>query len=134
MAEGNGTNTNGYNAERVKECVERIENLERDRLSAHGSYMEEAKRIAEDKTAVYEEAKTAWNIPKKALKAVVKARATERKLEAIRGDLDGDIQDSFDAIRLALGDLNDTPLGAAAQEQAKTRKKAKGEALDALTH
>lgn len=105
---------NGYDPERTRQCVDRIEALDRKKEAAHMAYMAECAVFAEDKKAVYDEAKDAWGIPKRALKAVIKVRATERKLEAMRDDLEADDQDSFDQIRHALGDLAETPLGAAA--------------------
>jgi hypothetical protein len=96
---------NGYDPERTRQCVERIEALDRKKEAAHMAYMAECAVFAEDKKAVYEEAKDAWGI---------KVRSTERKLEAMREDLEPDDQESFDQIRHALGDLADTPLGGAA--------------------
>lgn len=105
---------NGLDPKRTKECVDRIEALAERKQTLHMTYMQECAVINEDIGDVYEEAKTAWGIPKKALKTVIKVRATERKLEAMRDDLETEDQESFDQIRHALGDLADTPLGGAA--------------------
>ena len=105
---------NGFDPKRTKECVDRIESLAEKKQSLHMTYMQECAVINEDIGDIYEEAKSAWGIPKKALKTVIKVRATERKLEAMRDDLETDDQESFDQIRHALGDLADTPLGGAA--------------------
>lgn len=102
---------NGPNPERTRECVERIEALDRKRESLHMAYMRDCAVIVEDKKAVYEEAKSAWGIPTRVLKRVVKVRATERKIDEMRASLEGDEQETFDQIRHALGDLADTPLG-----------------------
>lgn len=104
---------NGFDPKRTKECVDRIEALAAKKEALHMTYMAECAVINEDIGEVYEEAKTAWHIPKKALRTVIKARATERKLEAMRNDLDLIDRESFDQIRHALGDLADTPLGSA---------------------
>lgn len=105
---------NGPDPVRTKECVARIEEIATRKEAAHMEYMRECSVFAEDTKAVYEEAKTAWGIPKRALKTVIKVRATERKLEALRDDLEPNDQESFDQIRHALGDLADTPLGRSA--------------------
>ncbi|AWN35758.1 hypothetical protein [Methylobacterium radiodurans] len=124
---------NGFDPKRTKECVDRIEALAAKKASLHMTYMAECAVINEDIGDVYEEAKTAWHIPKKALKTVVKARATERKLEAMRNDLDLIDRESFDQIRHALGDLADTPLGDAAlagKDDAKGSKGGRGARKD----
>ncbi|WP_010683129.1 DUF2312 domain-containing protein [Methylobacterium mesophilicum] len=105
---------NGFDPKRTKECVDRIEALAAKKTALHMTYMAECAVINEDIGDVYEEAKTAWHIPKKALRTVIKARATERKLEDMRNDLDLVDRESFDQIRHALGGLADTPLGDAA--------------------
>ncbi|MCJ2022150.1 hypothetical protein MKK84_32910 [Methylobacterium sp. E-065] len=105
---------NGFDPKRTKECVDRIEAIAVKKEAAHMAYMRECSVFSEDTKAVYDEAKTAWGIPKRALKTVIKVRATERKLEAMREDLETEDQESFDQIRHALGDLADTPLGGAA--------------------
>ncbi len=51
------------------------------------TYMAECAVINEDIGDVYQEAKDAWHIPKKALRTVIKARATERKLLAMRAKI-----------------------------------------------
>lgn len=107
----NLASTNG-----VKEYVARIERLHGDLRSQQGEYMRECRTIRADMKTIYDEAKAA-GIPKKELKAVVKARDLERRAAGIREDLEGDEQDTFDRIRLALGDLADTPLGQAALDQ-----------------
>ena len=105
---------NGPNPERTKECVARIEAIADRKEAAHMAYMRECSVFAEDTKAVYEEAKTAWGINRRALKTVVKVRAAERRVEAMRDALEGDEQETFDQIRHALGDLADTPLGRSA--------------------
>jgi uncharacterized protein (UPF0335 family) len=116
---------NGYDPERVTQLVGRIENVLRDIDSIKGSMMEQCKRKHEEIKGIYDEAKEAFGIPKRALKGVVKARGLERKLEELRDNLEDDDQEAFDQLRHALGDLADTPLGAAAEAAAekKTRRR-----------
>lgn len=114
----------GLNTDDAQGFVERIENLHDKLESMKGSYMADCKVVREDIKAVYDEAKES-EIPKKALKAVVTARQLERRANEARDDLDSDDQDLFDAIRLALGDLADTPLGGAAVKAAKNGAEAR---------
>ncbi|WP_148291200.1 DUF2312 domain-containing protein [Methylobacterium sp. B1] len=117
---------NGFDPKRTKECVDRIEALAAKKQSLHMTYMAECAAINEDIGDVYQEAKDAWHIPKKALRTVIKARATERKLLAMREDLDLIDRESFDQIRHSLGDLADTPLGSAALNGAEEAAEGKG--------
>jgi uncharacterized protein (UPF0335 family) len=112
--------SNGYDPDEVKSFVSRVENLYGDLDKEKSAYMLDCKQIRGAMKEVYDEAKEA-GIPKKELKAVIKARALERKAEAARDDLEAESQDTFDMIRHALGDLADLPLGQAAlgtEEQA----------------
>lgn len=102
----------------VKEFVGRVENLLDDLASERGKYMNACKPIHEDIKEVYVEAKEA-GIPTKALKAAVKMREYERKKDAEREKLDSPDQDELDRIRMALGDLEGTPLGDAAVAHAQ---------------
>lgn len=125
--------SNGFSPELVSGFVDRIETLYGDLLSEKSEYMLKAKAIRADMALVFDEAKDK-DIPKKALKAVIKARDLEAKAIAARDDLEDDLQDSFDNIRHALGDLADLPLGEAALETASeldaARAKRKRKAAD----
>ncbi|MFN3891968.1 MAG: hypothetical protein ACK4MV_16355 [Beijerinckiaceae bacterium] len=82
--------------------------------SLRGEYMNECKQVRELISECYDRAKDA-GLSKKALKAVIKTRQLEKKIESLREDLSEDgLDDDYDAIRLALGDLAELPLGAAA--------------------
>ena len=99
-----------------------------------GEHMQRCKSVREQMSDVYDRAADA-GIPKRALKAVVKAKALEAKAEAARLDLDDeDTIESFDQIRVALGDFADTPLGNAAVTPAAkpSRRKAALDQLNAL--
>lgn len=102
---------NGMDTASLVNSVARIENLYDELDTEHSAYMLRCQRIRGDMKQVYDEAKDA-GIPKKALKSVIKTRQLQAKLEAIREDLEADVQDDYDTIRHALGDLADTPLGA----------------------
>lgn len=109
--------TNGYDPEKTQSYVSRIENLHADLDSERGKYMAACRPVHDDIKEVYAEAKEE-GFSARALKAVVKSRLLEKKAAAQRDDLDGEEVDNFDNIRLALGDLDGTPLGNAALENA----------------
>lgn len=115
---------NGFDATKLKGFVSRVENLEGALNKERSAYMLACKAIREDIKLVLDEAKDA-GIPKKEFKAVIKTRNLQNKLEAIRDDLEGDQQETYDQIRHALGDLADLPLGEASM--------AKSGAVDSLT-
>lgn len=109
--------SNGFNPEKTKDFVDRIESVIDDIASATDEHMAHCKSLRGDIASIYDEAKDA-GIPKKELKAVVKTRALAKKLESIRDALEGESQDTYDMIRHAIGDLADTPLGQAALRDA----------------
>jgi uncharacterized protein (UPF0335 family) len=104
---------NGYDAERILRYVSRIEQLNRTKQVVRDDAADECKLINADIEAVFVEALEDHGIPSKALRSVIRARALEKKADGIRSGLKSDDQDSYDMIRLALGDLADTPLGEA---------------------
>lgn len=108
---------NGFDPDVLKSFVDRIDNLDEEIASAKGAYMKRARELRDDKNGIFDEAKDK-GIPKKELKAVLKARNFQRKAEAAREDLEGESQDTFDLIAHALGEFVDTPLGQAAAQAA----------------
>lgn len=119
-ADGNGVSAfrgNGFDPEIAKKFVDRLENLNNDMAAEKGEFMARCKVIHADYKEVLTEAKNA-GIPKKPLKSLVKQRKLERDIEDIRTDLEGDDQDSFDQLVLALGKFAETDLGAAAMKDA----------------
>ena len=106
--------TNGFDRDKVKGFVNRINNLKEDLEKERGASMRRCKDIREDIKGVFAEAKDV-NIPVKPLKAVIKARELERRAAAQRDGLaDSDEMDKFDLLQEALGPLAGTPLGMAA--------------------
>jgi uncharacterized protein (UPF0335 family) len=112
-----GMGHNAFGPDVARQFVERIERLLDDLASEKGEYMRRAKTIREDIALALDDAKAA-GVPKKELKAVIKTRDLEMRAAAIREDLEGDAQETYDMIRAALGDFSDTPLGQAALGQA----------------
>lgn len=106
--------TNGFDPEKAKSFVSRIESMDAESATAHSEYMAECKARLSDKKSLYTEAKNE-DIPVKELKAVIRTRKLERQAAAQRDGLDDIVAiANFDNLRLALGDLAGTPLGARA--------------------
>lgn len=104
---------NGYDGEKLRSYISKIEGYFADMESEKGSYMRRCKSIRESIDVVFEEAK-ALGIPKKVLKAHVELRKLEGKKEAIVAKLDGDDAETFEVMADALGDFATLPLGMAA--------------------
>ena len=115
-----GVPSNGYPKGKVKDYVSRWENVQEDIQTAHMAYMTKVGRLKEDQSDILEEAKSN-GIPRRALKKVLKTRELQRKVEAIREDLEGDEVDQYDLLRHALGDLDDDTVKEAALARAKKR-------------
>ncbi len=116
----------------IRDAVRGIEDCMADLKSESGSYMNRCRRIRERIASIYDIARD-QGIPKKELRALIRKRDLERKVEACRADLEKDEQDTFDMIEDKLGDFANTPLGAAAVERARKRwgrASAKGEKTD----
>lgn len=104
---------NRFDPKQVSGFVGRIENLMDQLDSEKGEFMRKARTIRDDVKIVLSEAKD-QGIPKKELRAVIKARDLQDKLQSVREDLeDQESQDTYDELRFALGDLADTALGVA---------------------
>lgn len=105
---------NGFDPAVLNSLVERIEHVEADGETDKGEYLQRCKARKEGIADIIEEGK-ARGIPPKPFKKALSARKLSRKIEQLRADL-GDMvdQESYDQIRLSLGDLADLPLGEAA--------------------
>ncbi len=93
----------------VSEIERHLDQIE----SYKGEHMQRCQSVRELISEVYDRAKDS-GLPKQELKAVIRARTLEAKAKAARDDLeDMERRETFDQIRLALGDLSELPLGAA---------------------
>jgi Uncharacterized protein conserved in bacteria (DUF2312). len=124
--------SNGYDGEKVRAYVSKIEGYFADMESEKGAYMRRCKSIRESIDVVYEEAK-ALGIPKKVLKAHVDLRKLEGKKEAIVAKLQDDDAETFEVIADALGDFAMLPLGQAALRRVNDTAEADAEALASLS-
>lgn len=114
--------------EKAKSFIARVEEVESEMASEQGTYMARCKELREEIAEIMDEAKAA-GISKKPLRAVLKTRSLQRKLDAERDNLESEAQDTYDQIRHAIGDLADLPLGTAALDRAAKG----GAAVDSLT-
>lgn len=108
---------NGFDPAIAGPFVSRVENLNSDIGKLKSAFLLECKAIHADIKEVMTEAKNA-GIPKKSLRNVVKKRKLERDIEGIREDLDGEDQDNYDQLVIAMDRYIETPLGAAAIQAA----------------
>jgi hypothetical protein len=114
VAEAAKPGTNFVEPDKIQSFVYEYENFDAKLLELRMDYMAKCKTIRADQKLIVDDAKDA-GIPKQSFKAVLRARALEAKAKKARDDLgDIDLQDKYDLIRHALGDLADTPLGQAA--------------------
>lgn len=102
--------TNGYDPDKAKSYVERVENLKAEIRSIKARNAKECQDLQNDIADVLDEAK-GDGFPKKELRKVLQTRELERKLEEVREDLEPDEQDRYDLLRFALGDIKDQPVG-----------------------
>lgn len=108
--------SNGYDGEKIKAYVEKIEAYFAEMESSKGAHMKRCREIRDSIDVVYEEAK-ALGIPKKALRTHVKLRQLEAKKEQLVEKLGDDEVDEFQAMSEALGEFAATPLGMAALQR-----------------
>lgn len=104
---------NRANADEMASFVDKYEEFEREKLARKMAYMAECAKISGRQKDLVDDAKS-QGLKGNVLKAIVKARAHERKAAAIEEALEDDDARDFQDIREALGDYADLPLGAAA--------------------
>ncbi|PZU95497.1 MAG: hypothetical protein DI527_00375 [Chelatococcus sp.] len=111
----------------VRNITERLSEIDGEIASAKGTFMAFCKKKAGDRKDILTEAK-ARGVNTRALKVEIKAGKLEAKAASLRDDLDPDDQHDAEAIRKAIGEFADTPLGGAAVSKAD--KKAAEQAAD----
>lgn len=109
---------NSADAAMVQRWTHEIEKHFKELDSLKGEYMNDARQIRASIAECYERAKDS-GVSKAALKAVIKTRQLEKKIDGLRENLVEDgLDNDYDNIRLALGDLAELPLGQAALDKA----------------
>lgn len=104
----------------VEEAIERYEALDEQCRKLMADAMRACKPLRQDQREILDEAGTR-GLNKRALRAHLRGRALDRKKEALRDKLEGEDQDSYDALVHALQGLVDTPLGQAALHAAEAQ-------------
>lgn len=99
------------------EAIARFEELEAEAKSIMAEAMLRVKEKRADQREIMGEAKER-GLNTKALRAHLKQRELERKIDKVRDKLESDDQDALDLLKQYLGVLADTPLGQAAMEAA----------------
>lgn len=125
------TASNGYDGDKLKGYIGKIEGYFDEMESSKASHMNRCRQVRGSMDVVYEEAK-ALGIPKKVLKAHVDLRLLERRKAAVVEKLGDDDAETFEMMADALGDFATLPLGAAAMKRAQTDIEADKAALDSL--
>jgi hypothetical protein len=104
---------NGFDKAMVQDFVKRIDAVQADIDETMHAAKEECAPLYEDIASIKREAHDA-GIPRRELNAVISERKALARVDAIRGRMTEEQQSNFDALKLALGELEDTPLGRAA--------------------
>lgn len=107
------TNGNGYDAAKLNEFLEGFEKLDAEIADIKRSAAEDIKEVKQEQKDLLGRAEAA-GFPLKAFKALLKARQKDREKDAIRNALPEDLRDDYTRMVEDLGQLADTPLGAAA--------------------
>lgn len=110
--------SNGYDLSVVSEVISRHEELDRECESIMGKARKECQSRRADQKELLQEAEDAHGISKKVLRAELKIRRQERKLEKAKSEIDDEIVDDVLHLHDALGEYASTPLGAAAVSKA----------------
>jgi hypothetical protein len=114
MAEQQAPSGNGPEPEAIQNYVSEIETCHEDLDKLRSEHMLKCKDVRATIKGLLKNAK-ADDINPKSLMAAVTQRALERKTKAIADNLDMVEQAQLHSIRVALGDLFDTPLGVASR-------------------
>lgn len=121
---------NTADPELVRDVSARLREIEDEIASKKGEFMAFCKGKASERKDIFTEAK-ARGINTRALKVELKAAKLEGKAAELRDELEPDDQHDAEAIRKALGEFADTPLGNAATAKAE-QTAADRAALDAM--
>jgi hypothetical protein len=113
----NPATANEPSAEDVQAAVDGIEKLDGDLLSEKMAYMNRCKIIRKMVADKYDHASD-QGISKKLLKAKIKERSLERKIDGLTEDFEEDERSEYQMLSEKLGEFADTPLGAAAMAKA----------------
>lgn len=116
-----GEHVTGFDEKKVPGYISRVENLQEQIDDIMAQAREKCAPLREDIDAVKKEAHEHANIPRQVLNTKISERRLRRQADAKRDKLTAEQQEDFDRMSHALGELKDTPLGAAALKGAKPK-------------
>jgi hypothetical protein len=114
-------NPNTITEEKVEPYIRKIESFLVELASERGAYMARCRALKDEVKGVYEEA-SADGISRPAFKKAVDTFQLQRKINAIRSELEADTLEVYDQIVTAVEGLEGLPLGDAALER-ETRER-----------
>jgi hypothetical protein len=120
---------NGFNGEQINRYLAEIDDADDELLSLKSDHMTACKGPRSRIRNTMASAKEA-GLNMAAFRTVVAAHRAERKVAAKLAELEADDASDYQAMREALGEFGNTPLGAAALDRAKP--KSGDESLDSL--
>ena len=115
--------TNTIDPARLKKEVARIEEAIAAKESHKMGYVEKCKPFNERVANAYEMGAKAAGIPMAVLKATIKQRALQRKIDGIPEKFEDETRETFEMVSQALGGFADTPLGKATVNAAKAHER-----------
>jgi hypothetical protein len=127
MAKQANEAVNSPTEESVQNAVEAIEKCHGDLLTEKMQSMQRSKRI---RSVMADEYSSASNlgINKKLLRKIIKERALERNIAALKDDLENDELSELSMLQEKLGEFANTPLGGAAVRAASGNSQAQAAA------
>lgn len=109
---------NGFDKDQCTSYIDRVEEVQREIDAIMEKAKAEAAPLRDSIAEIKKEAVDEIGVSRKVLNAKIGERRDIRKALRRREQLDSDHQDELDQLTQALGDFIDTPLGAAAQQEA----------------
>jgi uncharacterized protein (UPF0335 family) len=109
-------NPNTISEEKIEPYIRKIESFLVELASERGAYMARCRALKDAIKEVYEES-SADGISRPAFKKAVDTFQLQRKINAIRSELEADTLEVYDQIVTAVEGLDDLPLGQAALER-----------------
>lgn len=112
------TMTNGFDGDKLRSFIDRVENINDDIASETGTFMKTVQDMKKDIKNILVDAKTE-GVPVRALKAELKLRKLDRDKAKVVAGLEENDAESLEQIQEALGDFASSPLGEATLKAAQ---------------
>src|SRR5262245_56261344 len=112
--------SNGFDGEALEKYLTQIDSADDELVALKMEHMRACKAPRQRIRNVMAQAKTA-GLNMNALKAVISKHRAERKVDQTIAELEADDRADFEAMKAALGEFADTPLGQAALKKAEPK-------------